>query len=94
MYLSVAETGGARISFTANKNCMAHTSKQHKFNDNDNAHKASVTSYTIAYSSGDEGPSKLCCDGGGGDGGMSRPPGDIFNRNISDRRASRSDTKN
>lgn len=43
-HLSFAETGGARISFTANRNCMAQTSRQHKFNDNDKAHRAKVTS--------------------------------------------------
>lgn len=37
-------TGGVLTNFTANKNCIAHTSKQHKFRDNDRAHSASVTS--------------------------------------------------
>lgn len=37
-------TGGVLTNFTANKNCIAHTSKQHKLRDNDRAHSASVTS--------------------------------------------------
>lgn len=35
---------GARTNLTANRNCIAHTNKQHKFNDSDNAHNANVTS--------------------------------------------------
>lgn len=63
---------------------MAHTNKQHKFNDNDNAHKANVTSYTIIQSSFDIGP--------GGGGGGSRPPGEIFSKKIKESNASKSDT--
>lgn len=35
---------GARTNLTANRNWMAHTSRQHRFNDSERAHSASVTS--------------------------------------------------
>lgn len=76
---------GALTSLTANKNCIAQTSKQQRFNDNDSAHKANVTSYTMAKSSGDVGP---------GGGGGSRPPGDIFKRNIKESSANSKETAN
>lgn len=41
------DVGGALTNLTANKNWIAHTSKQHRFSDNDRAHSANVTSYTI-----------------------------------------------
>lgn len=43
---------GECTSFTANRNCIAHTRRQHRFNDSVNAHNANVTSYTTANSSG------------------------------------------
>lgn len=43
---------GECTNFTANRNCIAHTRRQHKFSDNVNAHNANVTSYTTANSSG------------------------------------------
>lgn len=43
---------GECTNFTAKRNCIAHTSKQQRFNDNVNAHNANVTSYTTANSSG------------------------------------------
>lgn len=45
---------GEFTNFTANRNWMAHTNKQHKFRDNVRAHNANVTSYTTANSSGAE----------------------------------------
>lgn len=49
-YLSLPPWG-LRTSLTVNKNCMAHTKRQQRFNDNVNAHNANVTSYTTTYSS-------------------------------------------
>lgn len=43
---------GECTNFTAKRNCIAHTSKQQRFNESVNAHNASVTSYTTANSSG------------------------------------------
>lgn len=43
---------GECTSFTANRNCIAHTRRQHKLRDSVNAHRANVTSYTTANSSG------------------------------------------
>lgn len=53
-YLFVRPFGadGECTSLTANKNCIAHTRRQHRFSDNVNAHSANVTSYTTANSSG------------------------------------------
>lgn len=42
--LSLPSKFGDLTSLTANRNCMAHTSKQHRFRDNDKAHNAKVTS--------------------------------------------------
>lgn len=82
-YLPVV--AGARTNLTANRNWMAHTSRQHRFNDSERAHSASVTSQTIAQSSKTAGPTV----GGGG----SRPPGEIFNKNINDNKANKRDTE-
>lgn len=43
---------GECTNFTANRNCIAQTRRQHKFRDSVNAHNANVTSYTTANSSG------------------------------------------
>lgn len=43
---------GECTSFTANRNWMAHTSRQQRFSESVNAHRANVTSYTTANSSG------------------------------------------
>ena len=51
-----------------------------------------MTSKIIAYSSCDDSPKRLCCDCNGD--GNALPSGDIFNRNINDNNAKRSDTKN
>lgn len=53
-YLFVRPFGaeGECTSFTANRNCIAHTRRQQRFNDSVNAHNANVTSYTTANSSG------------------------------------------
>lgn len=79
--------GDELTSFTAKRNWMAHTSKQHKFNESERAHRASVTSNTMAYSSTLAVPNRCCwtlwyCF----------VPGEIFNRNINDNKASRSET--
>lgn len=43
---------GECTSLTAKRNCIAHTSRQQRFNESVNAHNAKVTSYTTANSSG------------------------------------------
>lgn len=45
------------------------------------------------YSSGLVGPKSDCWEGGGGVEPKSRPPGDIFRRNIKDNRAKSRDTE-
>jgi hypothetical protein len=67
---------------------MAHTSKQQRLSESDNAQRASVTSNTIAYSSTDDEPSS-CCWMLWND----FVPGDIFSKNISDNKARRSETE-
>lgn len=64
-------------NLTANKNCIAQTSRQHKFRDNANAQRASMTSYTIGYSSWLEVTVN----------------GDILSKNIRERIASRRETR-
>lgn len=86
-------TGGVLINLTANKNWTQHTSKQHKFSERLKATRANVTSYTIMYSSGLVGPKSDCWEGGGGVEPKSRPPGDIFRRNIKDNSAKSRDTE-
>lgn len=72
---------GDLTSLTANRNCIAHTSKQHKFKERDRAHSANVTSYTIMKSSGELRVRA-----------SSRALGDILSRNIKDNNAKRRDT--
>lgn len=43
---------GECTNLTAKRNCIAHTSRQQRFNESVNAHNANVTSYTTANSSG------------------------------------------
>ena len=51
--------GDAPTSLTAKRNCIAHTSRQHRFSDRESAQRAKVTSNTIAYSSTVE-PKRFC----------------------------------
>lgn len=79
--MTLLEDAVAR-SLTVKRNWTAHTRRQHKFNDSDRAHRASVTSKTIAYSSMDVAIKCCCCF----------VPGVILSKNVKDSRAKRSET--
>lgn len=69
-------------SLTVKRNWTAHTRRQHKFNDRERAHRANVTSKTIAYSSIDVANKCCCCF----------VPGVIFSKNVRDKRAKSRET--
>lgn len=81
--LSRPSNMGERSSLTANKNCMAQTSRQHRFSESERAHSARVTSYTIIKSS----LLKLRVSA------SSRLFGEIFSRKISDSSANSKETE-
>lgn len=85
-YLPPATAGEAPTSLTAKRNWIAHTSRQQRFSDSDNAQRANVTSNTMAYSS--TVVPNNCCWMLWND----FVPGDIFRRNISDNKARSSET--
>lgn len=81
--LSRPSNMGERSSLTANKNCMAQTSRQQRFSESERAHSASVTSYTIIKSS----LLKLRVSA------SSRLFGEIFSRKISESSANSKETE-